>query len=646
MVKTGLFPFLWILSLFALAGDVYGERDGKCFSLQEAEPLTRLPDQKMKEYIEEDFIFYCEDRRLTEEDSKCLYVEAVLSIARDNLPKARGLLEKAVDKDPTYPAPRAQLAYVYLWMGKLEEARDSFAILDALCPCNPIRNPGLSQIADQWALQMGHRDQAIEICRDLVRCEPEQVAYLYKLGSVLAFAHKYREAEEVLQKCLAIDPSDSDAGIRLGYVYLWQDKLDKAAKVFTRYCSLPEAQEALGTIAYRQSHYEEAKHWYKESLQGERRSENAEQSLARLYASDLQFTPAKEQYKELLQTFPGNESARRELFEVKQHTDPSLVSKTQYTQSKENDPNLKIPVVRDYYFNTDIMVYVPIYDQWRLDLRSYWGFQKEKDIAIPNGGNNYYADMIGGGITSRLLFLRYCAWNLFCNVRSAWGVGKMNYPFLHTTQLQPGSYFIYNSDTQLFAIGGYIDSFLIKNFTKIISDLLQTRTVDARYAYRFPCRFKPELEGWAEEMFIHDSLHNRRDSESIAFRFMIPGLERFAKFSYLFEHKHFEKLNPNYYSYKQQWNNKIGIDLKGEFNLKTTLELIYEHGWQRTKDLFQPIGNFLLVTPLQKLTNNKIKTVVGFRVSDVFKAELGTHYYRDTLPYREWNIYGNFQWVF
>lgn len=618
------------------------------FSIQEPEPLTYRLDEKTKIDLQEDLRYYCEDRRLTEDDSKCLYVTAILFIIKEDLLSAKKALILSIEKDPDFAAPRLQLPYVNLWLGYLQEAWEGFQNFDAIYPCEPKTFPGLEEIADTWALQEDTQDRAIQIYIHLIDCTPPNKAeLLYKLGSALAFAHRYAEAEKVLLYCLKIDPKNSDAAIRLGYLYLWQKKLSQAREIFFAFHQLPEAQEGLASVALQQGDNAQAECWYKKIKQEKGfLSCEAQLGLARTLSSQLKYTESKLEYKDILQKGPSNDVARRDLLEVKMHTDPVLIMDTQWTQVKENDPTIKLPVVRDYYYNGDIILQLPVYDRWRIDLRGYLGIQKERNILTPTGGLNYNAAIAGGGIASRFFFAQNWVWNAFVNVRNAWGLAHMLYPFQKTTEFQPGSYIVYNGETHLLATSGYVDSFLIKNFTTLTSYLLETQTIDLRYRYRLPVTCHPEIEGWAEKTFIKDHLHNQKISESLWLRSGIPGLEENANLFYLFEHKHYTKLNVNYYSFKQQWRDSVGVKLYGDWNSKTYVELLYYWRWQKTRDLFQPIGNFIFVAPLQILTAHNIQGLIRLRVRDLVKIELGANYYLDTLPLRAWTAYGNLLWAF
>ena len=115
---------------------------------------------------------------------------------------------------------------------------------------------------------------------------------------------------------------------------------------------------------------------------------------------------------------------------------------------------------------------------------------------------------------------------------------------------------------------------------------------------------------------------------------------------YFFEHGHFKALSQNYYSYKQQIRNTIGIRYRYDYCDRAYGEFIYEHRWQNTHNLFQPIGSFIFTANRQMLLCNKYILNLAYRLKDKWLFEATGHYYRDTLPYREWKVGGTISYQF
>jgi len=251
-----LYSRIAIALLFFCFSIAFAE-EPRCFSIQDPEPLAYQPQKEQSLQIEKQWETYCYDRKITESDKRCLYIKALVSIAQKDLPKAKKQLIQSLEKDPDYPAARVQLGYVYLWLGKLKEAREEFSFFFKLCPCEPKGFSGLEQIADIWAKEESTRSMCIDIYYKLLKCTPDQTDYLYKLGSALAFSKRYDEAETVLLKCLDINPTYSDAAIRLGYLYLWQDRLTSSEKMFIKFKNSSDAKEGIRALALKEANLKE-----------------------------------------------------------------------------------------------------------------------------------------------------------------------------------------------------------------------------------------------------------------------------------------------------------------------------------------------------------------------------------------------------
>ena len=125
-----------------------------------------------------------------------------------------------------------------------------------------------------------------------------------------------------------------------------------------------------------------------------------------------------------------------------------------------------------------------------------------------------------------------------------------------------------------------------------------------------------------------------------------PRFWKYWTLLYHFEHGHFDKLNPNYYSFNHQLRNTLGIRFRFDFSRMVYWETTYEHRWQTTYQLFQPIGNFIFVANKQYLIANRVTSKIGAQYKDRLKFEIEGHYFYETLPYRDWNLNGSLVWQF
>lgn len=156
----------------------------------------------------------------------------------------------------------------------------------------------------------------------------------------------------------------------------------------------------------------------------------------------------------------------------------------------------------------------------------------------------------------------------------------------------------------------------------------------------------PQVEGNIRRAWYNDSIRNMRTDEDLWIRCGAPYIENNLNLFYHCFHSHFTHLTPNYFSYQEQVISTVGSRLHIDIKEKTYVELAYDHAWWWTKNLIQPIGNTIYVAPLQVLTANRVEGVFGLRIKNTIRSEIKGHYYRNTLPYRDWGVQGNLSWFF
>ena len=604
------------------------------------------------------------------QEATCLYLGALLALCQNNTDLAKDLLERSLALDPIFFEAEGQMGDIDLWEEKWLEAENTFYKALSIKPCEPTTLQGLESLAHHFEKAEESRNKALEIYRLLVKCDPNQADYLYYLGRLLAWMHEWEEAELVLLDCLKISPENSDAGLQLGYLYLWEGNLKKAKYFFTKFISRREAKVGLAKVAEKESDYATAEKYYKEAENEGLVDFDIDLGIARSLAHQLQYKKAKKEYKELIQKYPSDDALKREFFDVRSHTDPSYTSDTRFTRAKEDDPTLNIPVVLDYYFETDLSVHIPIFNRWNIDVLGFFGYQKETTV-IPPVKINYNVRLTGPQCKSHFTFAKDWHLDAFLGIKSAWGIGQELYPFISTTRFEPGTALVYHSETQIFSVSGNISSFIIKDFASIgltlggsgppepspeleippilsiaPSKLLRVETIEGVYGYTFPVLMNPSIEANVRHAWYNDPIKNIRTDEDLWIRCGMPFFEKnFTLFYHCF-HSHFIHLTPNYFSYQEQVINTVGGRLHIDIKAKTYVELAYDHGWWWTKNLIEPIGNTIFLAPLQVLTANRVEGVFGLKIKDIIRAEIKGHYYRNTLPYRDYGLQGTLSWFF
>ncbi len=572
-----------------------------------------------------------------------LYELALLHIQIENYQKARELLLKTLELDPHFSQALIQLGYLDLWENRNQEAYVFFLKELTENECEKRSCEGLRTIAKKWSYENKNTSESLLILRTLYRCDPNNPDTSLALGNLLVRLNQFDEAESLFKECLVLSPDYQDPALSLANLYLREQKWDQAREIFEQYPDSPEALKGLGRLEIRTGHFIEAESYYKKSLSKGTKDQESRKEYAHTLSSSWKFREALDQYALFLTEDPDNETAWSELLEMKSHTNPALLGNVTYTAAKENDPTLKLPVVKDFYLYSDLHSLIPVSDRLLLDVKTFFYQQKEVDIYIP--GINYNADLVGLQLSSRFLFKEYWRWDMYGRTFHAWPNGSsMNYPFKTTTRFEPGTSIIFDSSSHLVYGDLHIESIIIKNFAITKSQVLEFFASELHYLFKPDCFLHPQVEASIKEINLFDG--NFEDLETLWLRCGAPFLEKTIIGIYQFQHSHFSELNPNYFSYQNQYCNFVGVNLHLDFWKKAMFDVIYQHNWQLTKKLIQPIGNFLFIANTQLLTGNKITAILSYRLKDQLKFSAEGHYFRNTLPYRDWNLKGSLLWQF
>lgn len=567
--------------------------------------------------------------------AESLYAAGQQALAECRREEGRAWLERAIRADPNFAPAYIQLGYLDLWEQRNDAALRHFQTALYLCPCDSQVAPGLEELLNAWA-DRPHRQ--IALYQLLLCCRPENGEWWYQLGRLQAQCGDWSDAVVSLNRALKLNPQNSDAAMQLASVYTWQGEWNAAETLYRKFPQLLDAKLGLATIAYRRGHYNEAKSLYKEVLRERPDDAVARLGLARCYESQLRYQKAKVQLEQLPDSW-------RELLDVRSHTNPAVDFRVFFTRAKETDPSFRVPVVKDYYWLSSATVRVPLANRWRLDVKGIVNRQKEEDI-FPPGGMNYDVWITGAQLTSRYQFLKDWRWDVVMRGLDAWGVGQEFFPFRDCGRFEPGTTVLYSSETQLLVGDAHYESMVIKNFALTRSELLRMALLDVAYGFKLPVMTHPELEGWITRTFYFDNLHNHKNSEDVWFRFGFPWIEKYFKIQYHFIHGAFQVLSQNYFSYLWQNENNLEGKLIIPITPQFELALLYNRQWQLTHDLFLPIGNFVFVSDRLYLIGNKGTVELTYQGKNGLRLELSGHYYRNTLPYRDWNGRGSLSWQF
>ncbi|HLB52292.1 MAG TPA: tetratricopeptide repeat protein [Chlamydiales bacterium] len=509
--------------------------------------------------------------------------------------EARALLYEIQD---LLPEAKIQLGFVDLWECRLEDAYEAFE----KTPCNSFALHGLKQIALCWSLKKPIK--AICLYRKLIQCVPKDSDLYTALGILLSQKNRFCEAKEELQWALHLAPTNRDAAMQLAQVYDWDNHWDQAEKIYAQY---PEDHDAI---------FARAKHYRKE----------------RDYAKADQF---------LKNLKPRGEKEWQERFIVANHITPSLHFHSHFTKTKEDDPTLNKPVVHDEYLNATTHLTYPLTPQERIKGEGIYFHQRETNILTPTV--NYNAHVAGGKLKSELFFASNWEWDVWARIFQAWGEkDKVLFPFHKTFRFEPGSSLTYTSKEHVALLDGHRESFITKNFTHHISEVLWITKGDGGYEYSPDIYLSPKAALYAESNWYQDN--NWQDLEWL--RLQCDLFTPYLTSSYKLQRSHFKKLTTDYFSWDRQVVQLLRVTLHKPTITAWEWELLWEHSWQSTHELIMPIGTFLFIAKNQYLIGNLLSAKIAWRYYDNIRLMLSAHYFRNTLPYRDYRLEGSLDWQF
>lgn len=580
-------------------------------------------------------IYYTPPLQLVDDQQSNPIDQAILKRDYDTAEK---LIEQNLQKDPENIQLINQLGFIKIWKKSYDEALDCFE--SALCLDETSADAifGLDELTRIYVNQPKYKKKLLQTYEILLTYQPDNPDYLFfaaRLNDQLGHTAK---AEKQLKKCIQLAPQYLDADYLLASIYMRQNRYRAALEIYSKYPTDPFALEKQGDIFLNLREYKNAKRAYKQLLEMDLLNPDYERRYAYALEKCHEIKKAKHSLKDFLKR-KDSEQIRVQLLDLESRFDPAVFYYSNYTQSKESDPTIKKPVVRDFYFDQTLNLFTPFEDRASLETKGIYYRQRERSI-YGYQGSNYNVAVYGAQEKIRANIIEEFSLNLTLRGLFARGVGGNLYPFQNTNRFEPGLTLIFQDQGQNFYLDAHVESFIIKNFAIIKSQLLRRDFYDAGLSYVFPLKFSPELAADFSRIYYHDNIHNREDWQTLFFRLKIPKNFHWMKLVYRFDHSTFTKLTPNYFTYKNQIVNTVGFNAHAFLSSKSYFDLGYEHSWQVTKNLLQPIGNFILIQKRQSLICNKVYGIFHLELFHGWNFDLGGHYYQNNLPYKEYQVKG------
>lgn len=153
-----------------------------------------------------------------------LFEEGLKQLNSANANGAVVLFKNALEKDENYLDARFQLAKAYIQSGKREQAEKEFL---KVLKQNPSRDDVLPELADIYNATK-KPEEAFKLGEQYLAKHPGSVEGFEILGISSAINGKFADAENYLNKALAVDPSRAKTKIELATVYVSCGKEQKA----------------------------------------------------------------------------------------------------------------------------------------------------------------------------------------------------------------------------------------------------------------------------------------------------------------------------------------------------------------------------------------------------------------------------------
>jgi tetratricopeptide (TPR) repeat protein len=560
--------------------------------------------------------------------------------------EAEKALRGALALNPKSLDVQAAFADLYYRQERYKEAAAFYRNIMRQNPCDPNALTNLERIAIHWGRNQETFAAAIDVYHLLLTCAPDATDWLFALGRLLMWEHRWPEAERRLKRCLEINPADSDAMLQLAVLYIWEDRYEEADALLQEAPESTYARETMGLLEISRQNNKKAEEIFASLLQDNPDNATALYGYARALQYQDKYRASKKAYKHLLAIDPINGPARRDYFVVKQFTNPWLITGTSYTAARESDPPFTVDTVKDFYANSYATLYYPVTDKIRLSLKGFLGWQKERNL-INVIRLNYNVALRGwrGGLEA--FFHPDWEGELWATTTEGEQIGKGTvYPFRNATKFQPGVAIRYDRDPHFASAGYAYDDFIIKNFSITRSQFLTTRTLSGRYQYRFNIYTEPTIGVSGNKIWYEDNLHNIQWQTAIYMNLDVPLLTDYFTLFYRFDDKRFKFDSPNYYSFKKQTKETWGLSFHNSWDNRLFVGFAYQHTWQHTLNQVNPIGSFIFTAASQRIEGNRLEGTIVYRWKETLRFEVTGHTYHDNFPYKEKGFRGSLLWEF
>ena len=184
---------------------------------------------------------------LQPDNDSYVYALGSANVGGGHLPDALALFQRLLQKHPHDASLTYAIGAVYYLQAKYSDAEASLKESLAVQP---------NQVAASYYLALtydaiGDDDRAIPVFRELLKNNPRHAPSYVKLGGILLRAHQYEDAQQNLQRAVALDPDSVEAHYQLGLLLRRLGKPAESDSEFAESRKLEAAQRAQKDVRLR-----------------------------------------------------------------------------------------------------------------------------------------------------------------------------------------------------------------------------------------------------------------------------------------------------------------------------------------------------------------------------------------------------------
>ncbi|MBI4405199.1 MAG: tetratricopeptide repeat protein [Deltaproteobacteria bacterium] len=260
----------------------------------------------------------------------------------DQEEKAEACAKKAIEKEPNNAEYRALLGGIYASSKRYMEAKEQYSKMLELDP----NNSKVSLLLGILEAESGQLDKGVETVSKAIDKDPDNVMGYFYRAKIYVEQDQLKKAQADLEKCLALKPNFSEAGVTLAMLYERRGDSNKAIEVYTRIGGSGRFKKRLAQLYLNRNEMQKALEALLEYEAIEPQDYTARVKIALIYFELKQYDKAIIRFQAILKEEPSADNVRFYLGAV-------------YEESKEYNKALtEFKKVKDTSFYKEAMLHV------------------------------------------------------------------------------------------------------------------------------------------------------------------------------------------------------------------------------------------------------------------------------------------------